>query len=169
MEELTATLDGLEALLRDATAMPLSASCMINRGEALARVERIRALLPAALASAQQVLGDRSQVVAAGRLEADRIIAQAQQARLQLLADTDITQEAREEADRILRQAREESDKLRADVDDYIDGKLATFEIVLTKTVAEVERGREKLSGRTDLDALGEPGPRGEDIAPLPH
>ena len=165
MDELHRTLDALQASLQDAKAMPLSASCMVNRGELLALVARARALLPAALAAAQQVLGDRSGVMADGRREADQVIAAAHQERQRLLADTDIARSAQGEAERILARARDDGAKLRRDVDDYVDGKLATFEIVLSKTLAAVERGRQKLSGRTDLDALG-------DIStqpPLPH
>ena len=34
---------------------------------------------------------------------------------------------------------------MRAEVDDYVDTKLANFEVVLDKTLAAVNRGREKL------------------------
>jgi hypothetical protein len=49
---------------------------------------------------------------------------------------------------------------MRAEVEDYVDGKLANFEVVLTKTVAAVERGREKLRGRVDqhIANVGESG-----------
>ena len=34
---------------------------------------------------------------------------------------------------------------MRGEVDDYVDTKLANFEVVLDKTLAAVHRGREKL------------------------
>jgi hypothetical protein len=34
---------------------------------------------------------------------------------------------------------------MRQETDDYIDGKLATFEITLQKTLQTVDRGRERL------------------------
>ena len=43
---------------------------------------------------------------------------------------------------------------MRREVDDYVDGKLANFEVVLQKTLSAVDRGRSKLKGRSDLDAL---------------
>ena len=45
------------------------------------------------------------------------------------------------------------------EVEDYVDAKLANFEIVLSKTLSAVERGREKLSGRHELERLGTGGP----------
>ena len=54
---------------------------------------------------------------------------------------------------------------MRAEVEDYVDAKLANFEIVLTKTLRAVERGRQKLSGAHELDALRDDD---EDLPPLP-
>ncbi len=51
------------------------------------------------------------------------------------------------EADRILAEARQEAEEIRAEADDYVDSKLANFEVVLTKTLGSVGRGREKLLG----------------------
>jgi hypothetical protein len=38
---------------------------------------------------------------------------------------------------------------MRGEVDDYVDTKLANFEVVLEKTITAVRRGRDKLSGRS--------------------
>ena len=47
---------------------------------------------------------------------------------------------------------------MRLEVDDYVDAKLANFEIILRKTLGAVEHGREKISGRHDeLEALAGP------------
>jgi hypothetical protein len=46
---------------------------------------------------------------------------------------------------------------MRSEVDDYVDAKLANFEIVLNKTLAAVLRGREKLSTRQDGTEAQEP------------
>ena len=59
---------------------------------------------------------------------------------------------------------------MQREVDDYIDAKLANFEIVLSKTLDAVARGRDKIQGRRaveDLSGIGLPdldddGPRGQ-------
>ena len=67
---------------------------------------------------------------------------------------TDVYEEVKAEADRLLEEARGSADNMRVEVEDYVDAKLANFEIVLTKTLSAVERGRQKLSGRHELEAL---------------
>jgi hypothetical protein len=54
----------------------------------------------------------------------------------------------------VLEQARTEADELRKETDDYVDGRLATLEISLERTMEEVKRGRERLAGRSALDSL---------------
>ena len=66
-------LDELIAIVENARSMPMSASCMVNRGEVLGLLEEVRALLPEELRHAQLLLADRETVVDEGRREAERI------------------------------------------------------------------------------------------------
>ena len=54
-----------------------------------------------------------------------------------------------------LAEAHTDAESMRKQVDEYVDAKLATFEITLNKTLAAVARGRDKLRGRGELEALG--------------
>src|SRR5579871_5404402 len=54
-------------LVEDARAMPMSASCLVNREEMLAELDELRALLPEQLQQADVVLSDRDAVVERGR------------------------------------------------------------------------------------------------------
>ncbi|AOR31878.1 cell division initiation protein [Streptomyces fodineus] len=140
-------LDEIVSAVAGARAMPMSASCVINRAELLAMLEEVRLALPGSLAQAQELIGDRQQMVEQARLEADRIISNAHAERGSLISDTEIARRSQAEADRILAEARKEAEEIRADADDYVDSKLANFEVVLTKTLGSVGRGREKLLG----------------------
>ena len=73
-----------------------------------------------------------------------------------MLEATEVHKEATAEAERLLAEARSSADAMRLEVEDYVDAKLANFEIVLTKTLSAVERGRQKLSGRHELERLSE-------------
>jgi hypothetical protein len=64
-----------------------------------------------------------------------------------LLSRTEIVHAAEREAERITDDAKEAAAKLRLEAEDYIDQKLAGFEILLNKTVATVARGRAQLQG----------------------
>ena len=57
-----------------------------------------------------------------------------------------------------------EAVRMRRETDDYVDAKLANFEVALHKTIAAVQKGRDKIRGRADYDDLGGP----VDDTPLP-
>src|SRR3954468_17345705 len=119
--DVHAKLDELTALIENARAMPMSASCVVNRAEVLSQLDELRAMLPGALADAQRVIEDRSAVVATGQEEADRIIEAAQAERARMLARTDVLREASREAQRLVDSARSDADRMRLEIDDYVD------------------------------------------------
>lgn len=164
-------LDELTALVENARSMPMSASCVVNRGEVLALLEEVRALMPEEFRHAQVLLADRESVVDEGRREAQRLLERAEQERLALTSETEVVSEARRQAERIRTAAMEEARTMRGEVDDYVDTKLANFEVVLEKTLAAVHRGRDKLRGRGAGDEwgaeVGEAGDSGMSAHPL--
>jgi cell division septum initiation protein DivIVA len=140
-------LDEIVASVSSARSMPMSASCVVNRAELLTLLEEVRAALPDSLAEAQELIGGRHEMVEQARQEAERIIQTAHAERGSLISDTEVARRSQNEADRILAEARQEAEEVRAEADDYVDSKLANFEVVLTKTLGSVGRGREKLLG----------------------
>ncbi|MBT2405802.1 MULTISPECIES: DivIVA domain-containing protein [unclassified Streptomyces] len=153
-------LDEIVAAVGGARSMPMSASCVINRAELLAQLEEVRQALPGSLAQAQELIGGREQMVEEARREAERIIESAHAQRGSLISDTEVARRSQNEADRILADARREAEEIRAEADDYVDSKLANFEVVLSKTIGSVDRGREKLLGRgpgLDEQGYGDP------------
>ncbi|MFJ5233477.1 ATP synthase F0 subunit B [Kitasatospora sp. NPDC088391] len=140
-------LDEIISLVEKAKAMPMSASCVVNRAELTALLRDLRDAMPAELAQAQSVVADHQQMVADAHAQADHIIRGAHDERGSLISDTEVVRQARAEADRVLAEARGEVETKRAEADDYVDSKLANFEVVLTKTLGAVGRGRQKLRG----------------------
>ncbi|NED83842.1 cell division initiation protein [Streptomyces sp. SID11233] len=141
-------LDEIVEAVGSARSMPMSASCVVNRADLLAMLEEVREALPGSLAQAAELIGGHEQLVEQARQEAGRIIETAHAERGSLVSDTEIARRSQAEADRILGEARKEADEIRAEADEYVDSKLANFEVVLTKTIGSVDRGREKLLGR---------------------
>ncbi|MFD5767807.1 cell division initiation protein [Streptomyces sp. NPDC127049] len=141
-------IDEIVATVQGARSMPMSASCVVNRADLLALLDEVRDALPNSLAQAQELIGGREQMVEQARQEADRIIEAAHAERGTIVSDTQIARQSQEEADRILSEARREAEEIRAEADEYVDSKLANFEVVLNKTIGSVDRGREKLLGR---------------------
>jgi cell division septum initiation protein DivIVA len=157
-------LDDLSALVENARSMPMSASCVVNRGQVLDLLDEVRALLPDSLAQADDVLADREDLLAAARGDADQIVLEAQGHARELVSEHEIYRAAVAEADAVRADADAEAARMRRETDDYVDAKLANFEVALHKTIAAVQKGRDKIRGRHDFDELGGP----IDDTPLP-
>ncbi|HET7357200.1 MAG TPA: hypothetical protein VFJ09_11050 [Nocardioidaceae bacterium] len=149
-----AKLAEIRRVVEGARSMPMSASAVVNRGELLAMLEELREGLDTALSDAQKVLADRDGIVDDGRREAEQIIADAREDRERITSDTEVFRLAKRRADEVLEQAHAETEGLRHETDDYVDQKLANFEITLERTIEAVRRGRERLAGRTALSSL---------------
>jgi cell division septum initiation protein DivIVA len=138
-------LDELAVLVEDAKSVPLSASCVLNRAQVLDLIEEIRQLLPESVMRADELLADREAVVQDGRREADRILERARGEADRMVSEHEVYLAAVAEADALRHDSIQETARMRQETDDYIDAKLATFEITLHKTLQTVDRGRERL------------------------
>ncbi|MGA0830590.1 MAG: class I tRNA ligase family protein, partial [Nitriliruptoraceae bacterium] len=147
-------LDELDAMLDDARAMPLSASVLVNRGEVTARLRGVRDLLPEELARARWVVREEDAIRARAEEDAAAMLADARAESARLVSEQLVVLEAEQEAERIRTAAEDATRAMRLEAEDYVDAKLANFEVVLQKTLATVERGRERLRGRLDADEL---------------
>lgn len=134
-----------------ARSMPVSASAVVNRGELLSKIDEISETLGSALADAEKVVSERDALIEAARAEADRIVVEAHSEREKIISDTDILRVAKRESQRLVEKAQAEAAALRREIDDYVDAKLANFEITLQRTSEAVTRGRERLAGRSAL------------------
>ena len=152
--EIHDKLDELSEVLESARAVPMSASCMVNREDLLARLDVIRGQLPADLARADSLLADAESVIATAHRQGDEIIAGAHDEKMRLVAETEVLAQAEREAGRIVAAAQTEAERVQREIDDYIDAKLANFELVLTKTLEAVARGRDKIAGRRAVEEL---------------
>jgi cell division septum initiation protein DivIVA len=154
--DVNAKIDELIEIVESARAMPMSASCVVNRAQVLELLDGLKTGLPDEMDRARRVLSDRESVVEEGRREAERLLERTRGERDSIINNTDISREAQDAATRILSDARREADQVRNDADEYVDQKLANFEVVLTKTLQAVGRGRDKMRGSSNpMEELG--------------
>jgi cell division septum initiation protein DivIVA len=142
--------------VEQARSMPMSASVVMNRAELLEMLADLERTMDEAFDQAETIQRRREEIVADGRREAEHVVSDARNEREHLVSDTEVFRLARRRADELLDAARVEADGLRKETDDYVDGKLANFEITLERTIEAVKRGRERLAGRSALDSLTE-------------
>ena len=156
------TMDSIEklntaiAMIEEARGVPLSASCVVHRGEMLEILQSAREFLPVDFLSAEAILQDRDRIIDEGRNSAEAMIATTREDVSRMIEQTSIVQAARDEAQRILDDARAIAEDERREVEAYIDARLATLEVILNKTLDAVARGRERLEGAGDNDVLSQ-------------
>ena len=143
-------------MIEEARSVPLSASCVVHRAELLEILDEARNLLPHDFAKAQNLLASRDAIVEEGRQSAEQLVAMAREEVARMVEQTSIVQAARDESQRILDEARSMAERERQEVENYIDSRLATLEVILNKTMDAVSRGRERLAGADDKDVLSQ-------------
>ncbi len=177
--DLAARLEQLEELVREAKSMPLSSSVLVNRDELLEMIAEMRESLPEEIKRARWIVRDRDELLGKARAEGDEILEHAREDQLRMARKEQIVARATQEADRIVSDAEEVARTMRTEAEDYVDAKLAQFEISirkileasqasarsLTKTLDQVEGGRERLRGpATAAEAEFAPAPAEHDL-----
>jgi hypothetical protein len=145
-------IDELINIVETARSVPMSrTNCMVDRADFIGALDELRAELPIDLRRAAALLEERDNIMDAGKREADRIISEGEAEHARLVSVNEITVSAEHEGARIIAEARAESQRLRAEVDDYVDTALANFEQFLTRALASIERGRDKMHALREI------------------
>jgi hypothetical protein len=147
----------LQETLDAARSMPLSASVMVNREEFGEILQDAIDGLPEELRQARWLLKERDDVLERAEREAERIIDVARVRAERMVERTEVVREARRAAEDTVNQAAKVAAQMRLEAEDYVDRKLAAFEVVLDRTIQQVAKGRERLSvhAPTHEDLLG--------------
>jgi cell division septum initiation protein DivIVA len=157
--DLSGRLQQLEQLVLEAKSMPLSSSVLVNREEVLQMLTDMQESLPEEIKQARWIVKDREDLLAKARAEGERIVDQAHEEQRRMALKEEVARRAEAEAHSILEEAHDRADAMRREAEDYVDAKLAQFEITLrkiledtqgtarsvAKTLDQVEVGRERL------------------------
>jgi hypothetical protein len=163
--DINVRLQQIAELIGQAKAMPLSSSVLVNREEIMDLLESAQAELPEEIKQARWVVKDREELITKARRDGEAVMQKAAAEQARLLSEEEVVRAAQAEAEAILGEAREQARQLRLEAEDYVDAKLAQYEIALEKTwkelqksIAQVRRGRDKLRGVSPAEQeFGEP------------
>ena len=133
------------SVVESARAMPLSASVLVSREDLLELLQAALDRLPDEMRQARWLLRERDEFMESRRREADNLLEEVRVQAERMVQRTEIVRQANQVAERLVEDAREEARRLRHEADDFCDQKLASFEIVLERTLKTVLAGREKL------------------------
>jgi len=131
--------------IESARSVPMSASVMINRDELLNLVEEAIVGLPEEVRQARWLLREREEFLAKARREVEDIVEAGRVQAARMVERTEVVREARRRAQEIVDEAEARARAMRHEAEDYIDQKLAAFEVVLDRTMQAVRKGRERL------------------------
>ena len=143
--DLETLLLQIREIIDTARTMPMSASVLVNRDETLEIVDDALRSLPEELRHARWLLKERQEYLAQARRDAEDIVEAARVQAERMVERTEVAREARRVAQQVISHAEADSRRLRHEAEDYIDQKLASFEVVLERTMQTVQRGREQL------------------------
>jgi hypothetical protein len=154
-------------MVAGARPVPLSASVMITRDEVLEMLEEAIERLPDELRAARWLLKEREEFLAKTRRDADDILDAARARAERMVQRTEVVKAADQHARQVVDKAEEEARRLRLECEDYCDQRLASFEIVLERTMKTVAAGRAKLQGGPLATEAAEPDPEPEEGQPF--
>ena len=142
-----------EALLRraidiiaTAPTMPLSSSPRIDRDEIIELLEETLHRLPEEMRQARWMIKERQEFVAKTRREADELLEAARVQAERMVQRTEVVRAAEQRARQINEAAESDARRLRHETEDFLDQRLASFEILLDKLAKTVQAGRSRLS-----------------------
>ena len=158
------SLDALVTLVEEARGLPMTATCVVPRGDVLELLDDVREALPAELDDAQDVLDRRDEIIGAAEQEAARTRAAAQseadelRARARTEAEEELAQ-ARHEAERIVAEARRAATSLADSARDEADRLAAAGQAAHERYVADgrSSRGRSMTSSVRSAAVCGRP------------
>ncbi len=145
-ESFVDLLGELRTIIAEGKGVPLSASVLIPREQALDLIDRCFAASPSEIAEAREVIAERSNVLERTRQEADALLDEARNRVEMMISDGEIMRTAQANASRIRVQATEQANHLKRQTEDYIDRRLANFEIILSDLLDQTRRGRQRLA-----------------------
>jgi hypothetical protein len=158
--DLAGRLQQLEQLVLEAKSMPLSSSVLVNRDEVLLMLSEMQESLPEEIKQARWIVKDREDLLAKARAEGERIVDQAHEEQRRMALKEEVARRAEAEAQSILEDAHDRADAMRNEAEDYVDAKLAQFEITLRKILEDTQGTARSVAKTLDQVEVGRERPR---------
>jgi hypothetical protein len=138
-------IDKLDDLVRNAKHVPLSSEVRVDKEKLDDLLDQLRSTIPEEIKQARWIVKERDEMLAAAGREAERILGEARERQTQLVVEHDLTAQAVLVTEDIIDDARADEREIRLGAEDYADEILNTLEVNLSKFIAAVQRGRERL------------------------
>ena len=148
-------IDKLDDLVHNAKAVLMTDKVRVDKEEIYDILDQMRATIPEEIKQARWIVKEREEMLAEAKKEAERIIKDARERQETLVGDEEVTKQAERAAEDIVEDARVREREIRLGAEDYADEILNTLEVNLSKFIAAVQRGRERLQGKDEPAEIG--------------
>ena len=143
-------IDKLDELVATAKNVPMTDQVRIDREELFEIIDQMRSTIPEEIKQARWIVKERQEMLAEAKREAERIVKEARERAERLVSEEEITKQAERAAEDIIEDARAREREIRLGAEDYADEILNTLEVNLSKFIAAVQRGRDRLAGKDE-------------------
>ena len=143
-------IDKLDDLVHNAKPVPLTDRVRVDKEEIYDILDQMRVTIPEEIKQARWIVKERQEMLAEAKREAELIVKEARERQERLVGEDEITKQAERAAEDIIEDARARERETRLGAEDYADEILHTLEVNLSKFVAPVQRGRERLAGNQE-------------------
>jgi len=142
-------IDRIEEIVENGRSVPFSSAKMVDPEKVFEIVDEIRAQFPDELKQARWIVKERQEMLEEAEKEANRVLEEARDRAQAIAGEQEIVKMAEQQAAAILDDARNKEREIRLGAEDYADEMLANLEVNLGKLLTAVQRGRDRLQGKT--------------------
>lgn len=147
-------------IIATAPSVPLSSTPRIDRDEVIELLEDALERLPEEIRQARWMLKERQEFLDKTKREADELLTAARQQAERMVQRTEVVRAAEMRARQVIEASEEESRRLRNETEDFLDQRLASFEILIDRLQKTVSTGRQRLSIGMHEQPADEPQPQ---------
>jgi hypothetical protein len=138
-------IDELRGLVNGAKQVPLTDQLRVDNKKLYDLVDQMRSTIPEEIRQARWIVKEREQMLAEAKREAERILEEARERQTQLASRHELIRDAERAAQDIIDDTQAVEREIRLGAEEYAAEILDTLEVNLSKFIAAVQRGRERL------------------------
>src|ERR671917_1961430 len=148
MQYISGVLDELEAIIQDASGVPIrKGRAVVDRSDLLVMLDELRGSLPPELAEAEEIRRECGAIVAAAEEEAGRIIEDAHHRADAMVPDTELYRRAERRAGEVIDRAESYAEEVANGSDVYRDRVMGQLENWFQDSIVSVGESRQEVRG----------------------
>lgn len=145
-------IDEMIEILREASGVPFTDKCSVDRGEMIGMLEELKNRLPASVAQSNDIVVRAQEIIGTAREKNKKIIDDANRMYASKVNDHEITRGARDEAENIIRAAEAQADELRKSAHIYVKQLLNSANSTLSESIAKIQTNLTEID--TTIDSM---------------